>query len=93
MRLWVYQLFLTIQVIGLIYVYKEGKNGLQSVHTLQHEVEQVAQQVTERNKEIAALQNEIVSWKTYPFYKEKIAREHLHMARKGDVVYYHTKGI
>jgi hypothetical protein len=38
--------------------------------------------------EIEQLEQEIYAWQTDDFYKEKVAREQLQMARKGDELFY-----
>ena len=45
-------------------------------------------QLKQLQKEIDALEEEIYVWQTDDFYKEKIAREQLQMARKGDKLFY-----
>ena len=39
-------------------------------------------------QEVKTIQEDIDLWKTDDFYKEKIAREQLQMARKGDKLFY-----
>lgn len=88
MRIWKYYVGLIMQIILLAYIYKEGKNGLHAMYALQQETEQAALRVTQAEQEIDTIKQDILAWNMHPFYKEKIAREHLHMARQGDIVYY-----
>lgn len=39
------------------------------------------------HSEVDDLQSSIADWQTYPFYREKYARERLQMAHKGDEIY------
>lgn len=87
-RVWMYNGCLVIQVIILTYGYVRGKNGIHIVQKLKHSTEQAAQRVVQLQHKIDVIEHEIELWDTHSFYKEKIAREHLHMARRGDVVYY-----
>ncbi len=45
-----------------------------SLHNVNHEIEQ--------------LEQEVDKWQTDAFYKEKVAREKLQMARKNDLIYF-----
>ena len=46
------------------------------------------QEITLLQKEMVSLECDIASWETDDFYKEKVAREQLQMARKGDILFY-----
>lgn len=77
-----------IEIVGFSYLYFFGNDGLRAVKKLQAERDSIAAQVAHIKYDIAALDRDIASWQTDPFYKEKCAREQLHMARRGEEVYY-----
>jgi len=88
MRIWMYQVGLVMQILILGYVYSVGKNGMRDVYTIKQEAECAAQHATVLAVEIESRKNDIVVWGSDPFLQEKFAREHLHMARPGEIVYY-----
>lgn len=69
-----------------LYVY--GKNGLQLLHKQESELRTVRSQVDQIKKSIEHISAEIDEWQRDDFYREKIAREQLQMARKGDKLFY-----
>lgn len=73
-------------VFGHMYVF--GKNGLQMVRVQTKQLQSLQGTVDQLQKEVDALEGDISMWETNDFYKEKIAREQLQMARKGDKLYY-----
>lgn len=80
--------FLVFEVFLFGYIYLFGKNGLQELQVLRSEAMQLDQEVQQLAKEIEGLEAKIVAWEENDFYKEKIAREQLQMARKNDEIYY-----
>ena len=73
-------------VFGHMYLF--GKNGLQVVRVQKIQLQGLQTTVDQLQKEVDALEGDITAWETNNFYKEKIAREQLQMARKGDKLYY-----
>ncbi len=62
-------------------------HGARGVHLLRKENEEIAQQIVHVQEEVEDIDCQIGAWKTDPFFKEKIAREQLHMAHRGDEIY------
>ncbi|MGC2310496.1 MAG: septum formation initiator family protein [Candidatus Babeliaceae bacterium] len=60
--------------------------GFRDIYTLQKAQQQVIQDVKQIQEKIKHLKVEKEDWKDYPFYKEKIAREQLHMQKEGDEI-------
>ena len=81
------RLFFLIEVIIFVGVYLFGANGLQYLIRLQNENNQLKNEIVDLQKEVKIVEQEIVSWQSDDFFKEKIAREQLQMARKGDEIY------
>lgn len=82
-----YLLYAEMIVLGVFYLW--SPHGVQSVTRLTHECEEVEQQIINVKHAIAALEREVDEWESEPFYKEKIAREQLQMARKNEVIYHY----
>ncbi len=55
---------------------------------LKHENFLIEAEIDQLKKLIEKLEIGIKEWQKYEFYKEKIAREELQMAREGDYIYY-----
>ena len=70
------------------YLYLCGKNGLQKLQEQKNETAVLQEHMAQLLKEIDILSSDIYVWQTDDFYKEKIAREQLQMARKGDKLFY-----
>lgn len=64
-----------------------GAHGMRAIRAMQEKNEALAAQMLQAEHELQTTRSEIQDWKTYPFYKEQYAREHLQMARKDDDVY------
>ena len=82
------RLFLVVEMFAFGYVYVCGKNGLQSLHKHKIAVTDLKKNIVQLDQEVALLENEIHVWQSDDFYKEKVAREQLQMARRGDELFY-----
>lgn len=82
------RLFLIAEMITFGYIYVCGKNGLQALYNHQNMVIDLKKDITSLDGEVALLEKEIEVWQSDDFYKEKIAREQLQMARKSDELFY-----
>jgi cell division protein FtsB len=76
------------EVLIFVYVYLFGAQGMQVLHSIEQENGALEKNIQYVRTEIAQLNQQILAWQSEPFYKEKVAREQLQMARKGDVIYY-----
>lgn len=72
-------------LFGLFYYY--GAHGLRVVNQLKQENKLIELQIAQVKEEMAKLEEEITTWRTEPFYKEKLAREGLNMVREEEEVY------
>ena len=72
-------------LFALFYYY--GAHGLRVVQQLKQENQLIELQMAQVNQEIALLEEEINTWRTEPFYKEKLAREQLNMLRDDEESY------
>jgi len=79
---------LLIEMIIFGQVYFFGNNGIKALQAQKNVVEDLKKDILVLNTEITQLEKEIYAWQTDDFYKEKVAREQLQMARKGDELFY-----
>ena len=75
------------QVSICAWVYLFGAHGFSYLRSLKTSCQETECALVRKESEIARLQQEIIDWNVHSFYKEKMAREQLQMARKGEVVY------
>lgn len=81
------QIFLYIEIIIFSFFYLFGSNGLKSLHDLENQNNSLTIENNLLKQEINELQSNITQWDNDPFYKEKIAREQLQMARPDEEIY------
>lgn len=70
-----------------VYGYGWGGRGIMSLYGYKGENEQLRRQIADERQALQRLTDEVVAWKEDPFYREKYAREQLHMARPDEVIY------
>jgi len=74
-----------LMVLGLFYIF--SPHGVQAITTLQRECTEVEQHIMRIKQDILEIEREMVAWHNDNFYKEKIAREQLQMARADEEIY------
>lgn len=79
---------LAVELCLCCYCYIWGKNGLIGIFYKRQENAAFEHKITALEDEIVQLEQEIIRWQTNDFYKEKIAREQLQMARADDEIFY-----
>ncbi len=77
----------TVEVILFSWFYYYGMCGMREISQLQGENRAFEQQIAVAHQEIKKKKQELVAWQSDPFYKEKLAREQLHMAKEGEEIY------
>lgn len=85
---YVARVFFTAEIFIFAGIYFFGAQGLHAVWQLQHENSKAQQTVSVLQEEVTHLEHELHAWQHHPFYKEKLAREQLQMARPGEQIYY-----
>lgn len=80
--------FFIVEIALFAGVYFFGAHGLHNVWRLQHENAQAEREIATMQAEVQDLETRVFAWNNHPFYKEKLAREQLQMARPGEIVYY-----
>ena len=82
------KIVLVSEMMAFGYFYIFGNNGISILHHQKDVVVGLEKNILQLKNEVAQLEEEIYKWETDDFYKEKIAREQLQMARKGDELFY-----
>lgn len=88
MKRYIYTMVLCAQVGFFVYLFMYGNKGWVALSVLKKEVEIIATSVADKKAKISILEQEMNEWTHDSFYKEKVAREQLQMARAGDEVFY-----
>jgi cell division protein FtsB len=82
------KVLLVAEMAAFGHIYFFGSNGIKSLQAHKKVVEDLKSDIMILDEEVAQLEKEIYAWQTDDFYKEKVAREQLQMARKGDELFY-----
>ncbi len=82
------RVFFALEVAVFAGFYLFGGNGIHYLAQLESENNELDAQLVHIRREVALLNEQIAQWQADPFFKEKIAREQLQMAREGDEIYY-----
>lgn len=65
-----------------------GESGFGKINRLNSDNDSLRQEALALKQQLQELEKEIKAWETNDFLKEKYAREHLQMAKEGDVIYF-----
>lgn len=82
------QYFLLFEVAIFLIIFVFGQDGLIHIYDLKAQVAIVKNDIILVQNDINILKKRIEDWQLYPFYKEKLAREQLHMANCHDLIIY-----
>lgn len=82
------RIFLISETILFSYLYFFGPHGITMLQDQHYVIHNLLGEITDGNHEIDDLKQQIYTWQTDEFFKEKVAREQLQMARKGDKLFY-----
>lgn len=89
----VVQLVLSVELFTWSIWYYYGQKGVGAISEMKHNNVLCENRLKELKAKIAAYEYEIDQWNLSTFYKEKIAREQLQMARHNDVIFYLTDKV
>ncbi len=81
------RIFFVSEVVVFSLAYLFSSQGFYNLHKLKKENAALEKDIFASREELKDLADQVVAWKTEPFYKEKLAREHLHMARVDEEIY------
>lgn len=87
MKRLILRIFLIVEVAGLTGWYIVGKSGLRAIRGAERYNKQLDTDINNLEKEIGMLKEELEERQKNPFYKEKIARQELQMAREDEEIY------
>ena len=82
------RMFLAAEVVIFTLLYLIGPAGVYSSNILRRENDELLKEIYTIESEVNHLYTQIELVKTEPFYKEKIAREQLQMAKDGELIVY-----
>lgn len=80
--------FFCMEIVIFSCLYLFGAQGIRSLGQLQNDNVKLDGELLLAQSTVKDLETEILAWKADPFYQEKLAREHLHMARPEEIIYY-----
>ncbi|MDR3550051.1 MAG: septum formation initiator family protein [Candidatus Babeliales bacterium] len=84
----VLRIFFVLEVMVFAGFYVMGPHGLRAQQKIDKENAELKNETVVLQQELHTLNETIAQWDAHPFFKEKIAREQLQMARKDDQIYY-----
>lgn len=79
-----------LQLVAYAGFYYYGDQGLRQINQMKMANVGAGQRAAAVEQEIATYEHELAQWNDSAFYKEKMAREQLQMARSTDIVFYLT---
>ncbi len=83
-----FRAFLFVEVILFIYFYFFGVAGLNTRKNLNLENVKLDEKISVLKKEVEHLSSKLEDLNKYDYYKEKIARQNLQMAKKDEIIYF-----
>lgn len=87
-KFFILRLLLCAEVVAFATLYFYGSYSVHTLTVVQEEAAAVERELQKTQCEVDQLEHELKHWKNHNFYKEKVAREKLQMARTGDIIYY-----
>lgn len=84
------RIFFAAEISLFSWFYFYGANGVMAVKKIRHENEEIEKLLAVKRDEIQELEKQVYAWQTEPFYKEKVAREQLQLARENEQIYCHN---
>jgi cell division protein FtsB len=84
-----YSLCMVIELVFFMYIYIVGQHGVRALRLLRHECAAVEISCKKLEQEAHDVRESIHTWNTYPFYKEHMARQQLHMGKSDEMWYWY----
>jgi cell division protein FtsB len=84
----VMRIFLCCEILFFTVYYRWGSCGAAQYQQLRQDNVRLEGKSKRLMAEIIGLKRQAAVWNSSPFFKEKLAREQLQMARKNDHIYY-----
>lgn len=77
---------LEILIFGMFYFF--SKHGLRELQRLSQENQELQVELEQLRADVSKLEQQLQIWQEDDFYKEKIARERLHLSKPGEQIYH-----
>ncbi len=84
----VLRIFFGVELVVFAGVYLLGAQGIRALWHMDQENKVLTTEIVVLKNEVEQLDKQLIAWNNHDFYKEKIAREELQMARAHDEVYF-----
>jgi len=84
----VLRIFFGVELAVFAGIYVLGAQGISALWNMGQENQLLITEIAALKNEVEQLDKELIAWNNHDFYKEKIAREELQMARAHDEVYF-----
>ncbi len=85
---WLLRIALATEVLLFAITFFFDSHGMRALYALQAETVVLRNEIDTLGSEVAVLEHDIAQWHEDVFYKEKMAREQLQMARCDEIIYY-----
>ena len=82
------RIFFSVEIVVFLCINLFGPHGIKAFIQMHEKNIKIKQETVQLKGMIATLDQDISAWHDNSFYKEKIAREALQMARRDEQVYY-----
>jgi cell division protein FtsB len=76
-----------VEIVLFVYGYCWGRQGMISLYRRKESNSQLLAELKHERAKLEVLDERIIAWNSDSFYKERYAREQLHMARVGETLY------
>lgn len=81
------RIFLVVEIVGLTGWYFASNSGIRALRYAEKNNKELVDEINQLEKETTRLKEELIERQKSSFYKEKIAREDLQMARPNETIY------
>jgi cell division protein FtsB len=77
-----------LEIFIFSWAYISGPQGMTVIKQMEQKNKKSAEKIAMLKDELSQLTDEITAWQKNPFYKEKMAREQLQLARPDEHIYF-----
>jgi cell division protein FtsB len=84
-----FRIFFVLEIVLFLWSYTFGSHGLYAIWQIRSECKHVLERIEVLHQKIAEMKACSKALEEDPFFKEKIAREQLQMARADEIIYYY----
>lgn len=84
------RLLFLAEVVLFVGNFLYAENGLSAIVALHHENSSLANEIETLKELLVVMEEQLLQWNRYPYYKEKVAREQLQMVRNDEIIYFNV---